>query len=112
MTDATTTGHPILLVSNELDFRERCRRVLMRLGHQVDTAASGREGLAKVKQGDWSSVLLEVKLPDMNGIEVLQKIRVGKPDTMCIVMAADATVDLAVQTIKLVCTRQRRRGRE
>lgn len=91
----------VLIVDDELGLREGCRRALARYGYKVDVAATGQEALTKVLANDFGVAFLDVIMPDINGIELLQHIHTHAPDTICIIMTAYATVELAVQAMKL-----------
>jgi signal transduction histidine kinase len=90
-----------LVIDDELGLREGCRRALQRHGYEVDVAATGQEGLAQVHEGEFALVLLDVMMPDISGIDLLQIIRRQHPDTVCIIITGYATVELAVAAIKL-----------
>jgi signal transduction histidine kinase len=92
---------PILVIDDELGLREGCRRVLSRVGYRVEVAATGQEGLSKVLGNDFGVALVDVVMPDINGIELLRHIRAHAPRTVCIIMTAYATVDIAVQAMRL-----------
>jgi two-component system, sensor histidine kinase and response regulator len=101
MTDETQNEKNILVIDDELGLREGCRRVLSRYGYQVDVAATGREGLSKVQQNHFGVVLIDVMMPDISGIELLSDILAHNPDTVCMIITGYATVELAVQAMKL-----------
>ncbi|GFP32870.1 two-component system, NtrC family, nitrogen regulation response regulator NtrX, partial [Candidatus Hakubella thermalkaliphila] len=91
----------ILVVDDEPAVREGCRRVLCRKGYRVETAAGGKEGLAKARQDHFDLILIDIKMPDMDGVELLQAVRNLSPDTVCIIITGYATLELAVRTTKL-----------
>ena len=91
----------ILVVDDELGLREGCRRALTRHGYPVDVAATGQEGLAKIQEGEFALVLLDVMMPDISGIELLKAIQNHDPDIVCIIITGYATVELAVSAMKL-----------
>src|SRR5512136_792159 len=95
------TNKRILVIDDELGLREGCRRVLGRYGYVVDTAATGQEGLAKVQAVHYGVVLIDVMMPDISGIELLNQIRTFDPGTVCIIITGYATVELTVQAMKL-----------
>jgi len=95
------TRASILIIDDERGLREGCRRVLARQNYQVGTAASGQEGLSKVLSEEYDLVLLDVVMPDISGIELMKHMRVHDPELICIIMTAYATVELAVQAMKL-----------
>jgi signal transduction histidine kinase len=101
MANPTESRKPILIVDDELGLREGCRRVLARYGYRVEVAATGQEALSKVLADDFGVALVDVIMPDINGIELLKHLRAQAPGTVCIIMTAYATVELAVQAMKL-----------
>jgi len=64
-------------------------------------AATGKEGLAKAQATDFGVVLLDVMMPDISGIELLNQIHSDDPATICIIITGYATVELAVNAMKL-----------
>jgi signal transduction histidine kinase len=101
MAKQTESRKPILIVDDELGLREGCRRVLARYGYRVEVAATGQEALSKVLADDFGVALVDVIMPDINGIELLKHLRAHAPGTVCIIMTAYATVEVAVQAMKL-----------
>jgi two-component system, sensor histidine kinase and response regulator len=91
----------ILVIDDERGLREGCRRALSRYGYPVDVAATGQEGLTKVRESDFGLVLLDVMMPDISGIELLATIHEQDPDIVCIIITGYATVELAVEAMKL-----------
>lgn len=65
----------VLLVDDEVDFTTSLSRVLTRRGFDVEVSSDGLSGLARIVQGDFDVVVLDVKMPGMNGIQVLSEIR-------------------------------------
>ena len=90
----------ILVIDDELGIREGCRRVLIREGHRVVVAATGEEGWRQVQSGQFDLVLLDVMMPDIGGMELLQRIVAFDPDLLCIIITGYATIELAVQAIR------------
>ncbi|MCU0579738.1 MAG: response regulator [Desulfobacterota bacterium] len=90
----------ILVVDDERDIREGSERILSRMGYQLQTAARGDEALeifAKVRP---AIVLLDLKMPGMDGMEVLQRLRVLDPSLLVIVITGYATVETAIEAMK------------
>jgi len=101
MTNSIEPAGRILVIDDELGLREGCRRALRRHGYEVEVAATGREGLNKVLETNPGLVLLDVMMPDISGIELLQTIHQHNPDIVCIIITGYATVELAVAAMKL-----------
>jgi signal transduction histidine kinase len=100
MSEETETSRKILVVDDEQGLREGCRRVLERFGYQVEVAATGRDGLALAQSAEYGVVLLDVMMPDMSGIELLNEIHSRNEDVVCIIITGYATVELAVEAMK------------
>ena len=90
----------ILVIDDEVGMREGCRRALAPKGFYVETAEHGVEGLQKVREGSFDLVLLDVMMPGMSGLEVLDRIRDHDPNIVCVMITGFATVDLAAQAMK------------
>jgi len=91
----------ILVVDDERDIREGSERILSRAGYTVWTAPRGDEGLDIVGRQDISIVLLDLKMPGMDGFEVLEKIHLQDPSILVIVITGFATVETAIEAMKL-----------
>ncbi|MBA7708977.1 Sensor histidine kinase RcsC [subsurface metagenome] len=91
----------ILVVDDELGIREGCRKILLSAGYEVETAADGLAGLKLFKErGPFAAVLIDLKMPRMNGIELIEKIHEHDEDTVLLVITAYATIDTAVEVTK------------
>ena len=78
----------LLLVEDERRLAQVVRRVLEEEGHIVDTAHDGEEGLAMALEGSHDVIVLDVLLPEMDGIEVCQSLRRNKVDTPVLLLTA------------------------
>jgi signal transduction histidine kinase len=92
-------GH-ILVIDDELGMRVGCRRALQGEGYHVDTAENGEEGLQKLRTNGFDLVLLDVMMPGIGGLEMLELISQTDPNLVCVVITGYATVELAVQAIR------------
>ena|SRR3989344_3104198 len=70
----------LLLVDDDLDIRKIYKQVFEKSGFDVDTADDGLQALEKMKNDTWDVVLLDIQLPKLSGIEVLQTLRKEKFD--------------------------------
>jgi DNA-binding NtrC family response regulator len=91
----------ILIIDDEEIIRESCRRVLEPAGYEVRTAKAGSEGLQLLAEGKADLVLTDLKMPDIDGIEVLIKIKEDWPETQVIIMTGYGTVNTAVRAMKM-----------
>lgn len=91
---------PVLVVDDERDIRDGVERFLSRMGCRVTKAGSGEEGLAALKADPAWVVLLDLKMPGMDGLEVLPLIKRDYPEVMVIVITGFATVETAIEAMK------------
>lgn len=90
----------VLVVDDEEIVRESLSDWLQKYGYQVGTAVDGPSALAKVQQQSWNALLVDLKMPGMDGLEVLRRSRQMQPGATVIIMTAYASVDTAVQAMK------------
>jgi len=90
----------ILVVDDEAVVRSSLEQWFKEEGCVVETAASGKEALAKLAESDWDIFLLDIRMPGMDGLELQQRIREAHPEAVVIVMTAYASVETAVQAMK------------
>ena len=91
----------LLIVDDEHNIRLTLSRALETLKVDIDTAANGEEALAKLKEKEFTLILLDLRMPGMTGMEVLQKLREIRPDIRVIIMTAYGTIESAVEAMKL-----------
>lgn len=91
----------VLLVDDETDFLDVLARRLSRRGIEVRAATGGREALAMLQEAPAQVVILDVKMPEMDGIETLQEILSHHPGTEVIMLTGHADVDLAFHGLEL-----------
>lgn len=93
-------GIRILIVDDERDIRDASERILSRLGFQLVTAKRGEEALQVFKEAHPAIVLLDLKMPGMDGMEVLKHLRERDPSILVIVITGYATVETAIEAMK------------
>ena len=91
----------ILVVDDELVVRDSLKEWLEKEGFSVDMAASGAEALDQLTAQRYQLMLLDIKMPGMDGVEVLQNAKTHFPDLNVIMMTAYATVETAVEAMKI-----------
>jgi CheY-like chemotaxis protein len=69
------TKAKILLVEDDLFLRDIYKETMVSAGFDITTASDGREALEKIKQGGWDLVLLDVVLPGMSGVEIMDQVK-------------------------------------
>ena len=85
----------ILIVDDEERFRTTMRKLLIAEGHDAQTAGSALEALETLSNESFDVVILDVRMPEMNGVEALKRIRKIDPYLEVIIMTGYASVDTA-----------------
>jgi DNA-binding NtrC family response regulator len=94
-------GLRILFADDEAHLRELMQMELPRLGHEVTVCPDGTAAIRALEKGSYDVALLDLRMPGLTGIEVLGKIRHLSPETQVIILTGQATVDTAVQALRL-----------
>jgi len=94
-------GLRILFADDEAHLRDLMQMELPRLGHEVTVCPDGATALRTLEQGLYDVALLDLRMPGLTGIEVLTQIRQASPETQVIILTGHATVDTAVQALRL-----------
>jgi CheY-like chemotaxis protein len=92
---------PILIVDDEKNIRLTLSRSLEVLGVETDSAEDGREALVKLREKEFGLILLDLRMPGVDGMEVLRRVRESRPDIRIIILTAYGTIELAVEAMKL-----------
>jgi DNA-binding NtrC family response regulator len=90
----------ILVVDDELIVRESLTKWFREDGYRVDAAELAATALKKLQAGRWDLMLVDIKMPGMDGIELLQRVKSTNSDVIVIIITAFATVDTAVKALK------------
>ncbi len=90
----------ILIVDDEEIVRESLSGWLEKDGYTIGTAPDGAAALAAMAEHRWSILLVDLKMPGIDGLEVLRRVKESWPDTAVLIMTAYATVDTAVNAMK------------
>lgn len=90
----------ILVIDNERSIRNSMKDILQYEGHEVVLAENGMEGLVSVKSEKPDIVFCDIKMPKMEGIEVLERIKEFSADTPVIMISGHGTIDTAIEAIR------------
>ncbi len=90
----------VAVIDDERGIRNSLEEILSAEGYEVSSAADGLEGVALVKSQKPDVVFCDIKMPNSDGVEVLERIRAFAPDLPVIMISGHATIDTAVESIK------------
>ena len=91
----------LLVVDDEEAICEGCRRIFTRQGFEVEKTSDAQVGLHLAEENDYAAILLDIKMPNMTGIEFLEQLRVKRPDVPVIFMTGYPSVPNAISAIRL-----------
>ncbi len=91
----------ILIVDDEELIRITVKKILKEEGYNVDTSETGSLAIEKFLKNQYDLVLLDINLPDINGLDVLKELKKINPDVLVIIVTGYASIEDAVQAIKL-----------
>ena len=89
----------ILIVDDNESLLKSMFLILTRKGYTVSTAGSGKEAVKKVKENGFNLIFLDIKMPDMNGVETFLKIKALKPKAAVVMMTAYSSDKLVKQAL-------------
>ena len=92
---------PILIIDDEPSICSGCRLTLADQGYATETCSTGKAGLRALLTGKYPLALLDMKLPDIDGLEILKAVRAARIDICIIIMTGYANVKNAVESMKL-----------
>ena len=95
-----TEKRSVIIIDDENNIRNLLSRILSLEGFEVNSFGTAGEGLSSIEKESYSVALIDVKLPDINGIELTRLIKEKSPDTEIIVMTAYATIKDGVEAIR------------
>jgi two-component system nitrogen regulation response regulator NtrX len=90
----------LLIVDDEQSIRDALVQVFEYEGHEVRGAADGPEALALAAQGRFDVIFLDVKMPGMDGLEVLERLREEDPNVLVVMVSGHGTIDTAVEATR------------
>ncbi|MCK4659196.1 MAG: hybrid sensor histidine kinase/response regulator [Phycisphaerae bacterium] len=91
---------PIIVIDDDEAMRRACQAALRRTGYQVETYADGPSGLKRIEELGAGLLVVDLKMPGMGGLEVIERVKQISPDIVAIVITGFATVSTAVEAMK------------
>ena len=90
----------VLIVDDESAIRRTLRDILEFEKYKVDEAGDGLDALAKVKQNKYDVIIMDIKMPKMDGLEALDRMMLLAPDTPVVMISGHGTIETAVEAVK------------
>ena len=91
----------ILVVDDEPVVVRGCERILGRAGYEVESAASGQEGIRRAAKGTFDLVMADLKLPDLDGMELVRILRIERPEVAIVIITGYSSVRSAAEAVRL-----------
>ncbi|MEK7821801.1 MAG: response regulator, partial [Planctomycetota bacterium] len=91
----------VLVVDDEVNLLKTLSDVLNRNGYEVAVAKDGPSALGLIEKNGFDIALLDIRMPHMDGVELLERIKARHPDVEVIIMTAYGTIETAIKSIKL-----------
>ena len=95
------TKMTIMIVDDEKIVRESLFHWFTKLGHTVEKASSGFEALERLEKNPFDLLFVDIKMPEMNGIELLEKVKTEYPETIVVIITAYGSIESAVKAMQL-----------
>jgi len=90
----------VLVVDDELILRESLSGWLKRSGHEVDASSGGHQALQMIARKEYDLVFLDIRMPDLGGLDVLKQIKLVHPHVLVVMITAYGTVETAIEAMK------------
>src|SRR5208282_3830541 len=91
----------VLLVDDDVTFRQVMANELRRLGYEIEAVGTGEEAVRRIATSEPDVVLLDLRLPGMNGLDVLKSIHAGAPATEVVMLTGHGSIDTAIESIRI-----------
>ena len=91
----------VLIVDDEEDFRDILSQRMMNRGFDVDTAESGIKAVEMIEVNDYDAVILDLAMPEMDGLETLNRLLAKQPALQVIMLTGRGTIQQGVEAVKM-----------
>ena len=101
--DAKLHSLKILFADDEVPLQELMKNELPRMGHEVTVCPDGNTAAAALERNTYDCILVDLDMPGLNGIEVIERAKDINPDTEAVVLTGKSSLQTAVETLGKVC---------
>ncbi|MBN2140580.1 MAG: response regulator [Desulfovibrionaceae bacterium] len=91
----------VLLIDDEVDFLKNLSERMTMRGMEVSVAKSGSSAVAAIDEESYDAIVLDLQMPDMDGIEVLKYIKTNRPEMQVILLTGHASLEKGIEAMKL-----------
>lgn len=100
MTTPTHSKLRVLFADDELPLQELMRREIPQMGHDVTVCPDGHTALAAAEKNSYDAAILDLRMPGLSGIEVLERLKQITPETEVLILTGHATIETAVEALR------------
>ena len=94
------TKAKILVVDDDSSIRRTLKDILQFERYEVEEASDGVEAIVKIKRNEFDAIIMDIKMPKMDGMDAMERIQAIKPDTPIIMISGHGNIDTAVEAVK------------
>ena len=91
----------VLIVDDEVDFAEILSERIQARGLEADIVENGMDALKRIKERSYDAVILDLAMPELDGIETLKRLLAEQPELQVILLTGQATLEKGIQAVKL-----------
>ena len=95
--------HRVLYIEDEIALAQLVKRRLAREGFDVDCVSDGAEGLNLLQNQQYDAVIIDYKLPNLSGIEILEQLKQSESEVPAIMVSGHESIDIVIQAMQLNC---------
>ena len=100
MMSKAATDQMVVVIDDDEIMRLSCEQILRKAGYTVETFANGHDGIQRIQEARPPLLIVDIKMPELDGFEVIEIVRKIDPDLVIVVITGYATIETAVDAMK------------